>query len=117
MSEALEMYEAHKDKSDDELLLLLSDIVARDELRASPAGPKARIMRAKAWLDSRMADLATLLCADPAIRKYCADGELTNVVIAATIEELTQQYGVALGTSLALILIKNGLRNLCISRV
>jgi len=62
-----------------------------------------------------MTEIARSICSKPLVSKYCEDGEISNAVIGAVLEELTGRYGTRGGVTVAVILFRQGIKGICAS--
>jgi len=105
------------EKSDDELLLELADLLLANGLirQSGPLDDKGKRERAKLWWDKRLGELKGVICGDSRVVAYLKNPSIQNrVEIAGVVVDcLTAvNIGVPVGT-LAILVVKGRLQNLC----
>jgi hypothetical protein len=116
MTTYIESFDARASQTDDELYASLWEYASLEGgLDASPPNLKQQIERAKIWLAAKTNETARSICSKPLVCMYCDDDEITNAVIGAILEELTGRYGTRGGVTIAVILVRQGLKGICAS--
>lgn len=110
-----ELLKASMSKEVDELYLELGKQLASSAQRVIPLPPFRYIQVAKQWLSDHKREIKERVCADSSIKALLSNNRIGDrLVVAAAVCDLISSITVGLSpVTVAVLLVKEGLRTLC----
>jgi hypothetical protein len=103
--------------SDEDVLVILADCIIADSLEAEHLPNNEKMRRAIEWFEARRATILDAVCASDAVKRtHEITSRRSAELLAAVADACAMVVGAAAAASVAVVICRNGLGEMCSSR-